>query len=102
MGWAALRTMVCTACRAHFPMFAGEMVHPADQLCDPCVRELWERLGREGAESVEAGLAARIQSRMGMAPEVLAAQIARRVQDLREMVPSRAELDLALEKRRRP
>jgi hypothetical protein len=98
----SLRPMSCTVCRGTFTMFSGQMVHPADVVCDDCVRALWEQIAREGAESVEAGLAGRLEMRMGFAPEVLAAQIARRVGDLREMLGTRAELEQALERRRSP
>lgn len=99
MAWAALREMSCTLCGISFVIRSGEMVHPADLVCDGCIRSLWDRLDREGAESVEATLAPR--PRYGLAPEVIAGQIVRRVIDLKDLVGSRAELELALEHRRR-
>jgi hypothetical protein len=102
MSWSAVRQMSCTVCKTSFGMYSGEMVHPADILCDECVRALWDQLAREGEESVEAGLAARLEMRMGFGPDILASQITRRVNDLREMVATRAELEVALQKRRQP
>lgn len=99
MPWAALREMSCTLCGQTFILRSGEMVHPADLLCDACIRDLYERLDREGAESVEHSLTPR--SRYGLSPEVIAAQIVRRVQDLKDMVSTRVELEEALAHRRR-
>jgi hypothetical protein len=98
MGWASVRQIGCTLCGESFSMRSGEMVHPADTVCDGCIRTLWERLGREGAESVEASLSPR--PRYGIAAEALASQIVRRLQDLQEMVKDRAELETALQMRR--
>lgn len=98
MSWAALREMSCTLCGSAFVMRSGEMVHPADQVCDPCIRTLWDRLDREGAESVQVSLTPR--SRYGLGPDVIAAAIVRRVVDLKDLVASRAELEVALAHRR--
>ena len=102
MAWSKLRAMSCTTCRQSFPMICGEMVHPADVVCDDCIVALWEQVGREGAESVEVSVAGRAQMRMGLGPDILAAQVARKVVELRQLFGSRVELDTALKARRTP
>lgn len=99
MAWAALREMSCTLCGANFMIRSGEMVHPADLVCDACIRSLWDQLDREGAESVESSLTPR--SRYGIGGPQLSAQIVRRVIDLKDLVGTRQELEVALEHRRR-
>lgn len=90
MGWSSARRVHCTLCGAGFGIRWGEMVNPADRLCDACIVSLWEETPSE------AELASRCRELAGMDPAVVAATIVRKVDQLRELVSDRAELERML------
>ncbi|MFZ5479691.1 MAG: hypothetical protein ACOZNI_23205 [Myxococcota bacterium] len=91
-----LNEMPCTVCGARFRMVYGAMIHPADVLCDRCILAVYD------GDLDEAALAARLQPRMGMGPDVLASAIADRGRRLRETMDDRADLVRALAQRADP
>jgi hypothetical protein len=97
MGISSRRTVRCTLCGGGLSIRWGPMVHPADLLCDPCLRAEWR------APATEAALEARCAQNgvIGMGHAELAAVIARKVGQLRESVPTADELEALLAARAR-
>lgn len=87
------RDVPCTVCGDRFTMVFGMMIHPADTLCSPCILALYD------ARPAPEALAARLQPRMGMGPDVLADAILDRVARLADLVADRHELESALARR---
>jgi hypothetical protein len=38
----ALRDFQCSLCRAHFEMFAADLILPGPNVCDDCLTAVWE------------------------------------------------------------
>lgn len=93
MSFFGPKRMTCTVCRDGFRMTAGDLVHPADLLCDACLLSIWD-----GAE--RSAWAPRIQPRMGIGADILADAIETRMGNLRELVRTRDEVESLLASRR--
>lgn len=102
MSYAILREKRCTLCSTSFKMVCGEMLHPADVLCDACVNALWERAATGDPLELTAELEPRLEGReLGFPQHTVAVQLAQRAYRLRRMIPDKAELDGMLENRTR-
>ena len=86
------RTMSCTVCRGAFRMVSGDLVHPADVVCNTCVLSIWDGATRES-------WALGIQPRMGFGADILADAIETRIRQLRDLVTTREEVEGLLAKR---
>lgn len=92
MSWAQLRPVKCSLCGARFKMLWGEMVHPADCLCDGCIRSLWARADHTAPDVLGAELEAEFIAGGHIQWPGLGREMGRRAFRLRRMVSTEAEL----------
>lgn len=100
MSHARIQDNNCTLCNQTFRVLWGEMMHPADRLCDGCISTLWRDVESRPLDQLEVELAGRLEHLIGWSPISVAGEVIRRAQRLRNMVSDQGELDAMLAHRR--